>query len=633
MPKRKNKTEPHKDQPESQQSVVVIHKHPAFIEWIGNRSLAISNSNIVKWLSLLLLLVSALAYHPTIGEDYDIWFHLEYGKHYVENLTWKIDHSQFSWTPSLPDWKYVTWIGSSILYVAHRTASTAGLYIVQWLILLSIFAICLYYIRLLGDTIDITHIMGILLLAIALKLTTVYIKPELFSTLFITASIFIYFYTKLSLRNLLFLYPLLFLVWVNTHGGFIIGLFLISLMFFGEAVNFYFQKKSAMPRRLLINFAIAVSLSYIATLINPYGINYHIDILKYLTAKEYMGEATRLFAYLSMWNYLRFSSNMFNFINSAWSLVTIAVLFGITSVYAYWKDKYFDIAIVLLNVIFFPLSMQAARSTIFYPLVGFFSILYILKKVDALQIKRKFAPAALAIFLFWSIYILHITINFLDNRSWFGARVEEYLPVNEVEYIKKNKLPGPIFNDYVIGAYMMWKMYPDYKVFIDPRYGPYVGGVLKDWFGMGNYMGDPKGLERLLSKYPFKIALLHVRERSIIFWLLSNDWRLAYFDKIAVVLVHKSVIPLLSAEALATDVSPKRFAKLTNPSILLNLFGFYNQIGPVYSREILKIYQQNVTDYYKFKQQHIKSMEGAINQRESELRQKQIQQQNQKTGK
>ena len=28
-------------------------------------------------------------------------------------------------------------------------------------------------------------------------------------------------------------------------------------------------------------------------------------------------------------------------------------------------------------------------------------------------------------------------------------------------------------NTYLEGGYLLWALYPDYKVFIDPRYGPY----------------------------------------------------------------------------------------------------------------------------------------------------------------
>jgi len=39
-----------------------------------------------------------------------------------------------------------------------------------------------------------------------------------------------------------------------------------------------------------------------------------------------------------------------------------------------------------------------------------------------------------------------------------------------------------LFNDYLIGGYLVWKLYPDYKVFIDPRLGPYNKEVAPDYW-------------------------------------------------------------------------------------------------------------------------------------------------------
>ena len=36
-------------------------------------------------------------------------------------------------------------------------------------------------------------------------------------------------------------------------------------------------------------------------------------------------------------------------------------------------------------------------------------------------------------------------------------------------FVRQNNLPGPIFNNYDIGGYLIWALYPDYKVFVDNR--------------------------------------------------------------------------------------------------------------------------------------------------------------------
>src|SRR5208337_2526790 len=105
------------------------------------------------------------------------------GKHYVQNHTMTVDHSIFSWTPADKDWIYNTWLGSTLLYLAYSAMGGFGLWVVQFSVLLSVFLLFVAFIKLIGDTVDINYFLGFLLVGLALNLTAIYVKPELFSTL------------------------------------------------------------------------------------------------------------------------------------------------------------------------------------------------------------------------------------------------------------------------------------------------------------------------------------------------------------------------------------------------------------------------------------------------------------------
>ena len=52
-----------------------------------------------------------------------------------------------------------------------------------------------------------------------------------------------------------------------------------------------------------------------------------------------------------------------------------------------------------------------------------------------------------------------------------------------VDYLKKNPLPGPMYNNYGFGGYLVWSRGPEQKVFIDGRGDVYErGGVLAGLF-------------------------------------------------------------------------------------------------------------------------------------------------------
>jgi hypothetical protein len=604
---------------------VVLHRYPSFVEcfvdglsqlkdWATNLSLRKSTLSI----SFVILILAVLFYYPSRTEDYDVWYHLKFGEHFVKNLTFKLDHSMFSWTPADPNWRYGIWLGSSFLYIAYKMFSVYGLYIIQWLIFAAIILFYWKFIEVIGDSLDISHIASLMLVFIALNLTAIYIKPELFTTLFFTIVVFIYFYSKFTSKNLFLIYPFLLFVWVNTHGGYLTGLIFVTIILTGEVFNYFFLKKNQLTGRSLKYLLISVIASYIAVIFNPYGLDYHIGIIRSLISKEYMGYATQVYAWVDMWRYLFPKAEFaFRFVDAAWALVIMVTSFFSLSIYLYAKRKFLDITLILLNALFFYLGMKNARVTLFLPLIWMFSMLYTLKKADALEIKRRLAPVALIMFLFMAFYISDLTVINLEDRSWFGSNLEADAPVKEVEFVKNNKLPGPIFNDYLIGGYLIWAMYPDYKVFIDPRYGPYWKGVGPDYFALIQNM-NVENLKKFTSKYPFKIVLLHMRERNLIFLFLgSPEWRLLYFYKTAAVIVHTSVIPSLSQEALSTDMGTQRFRDVTNPMILDNLFNFYMGVGPAYAREILDIFINNVSVFFRFRGFKIQEMEYLIKRAET----------------
>jgi hypothetical protein len=500
------------------------------------------------------------------------------------------------------------------------------LYIMSWSILIAIGMMFLRYIRSLKQHINVNHIVMLFMALILINLTAGYVKPEMFSTLFFALLVVIYFYAKSTKKSYFFFYPVIFLIWVNTHGGFILGLTFISIALAGEVLNTLFIGSEVLEKKVIVQFTTCVFLSYLATLINPYGIYYHIDTLSYLLSKEYMGTASALYAYFSLWDFLLPENLMFRYINSAWTMVILLCIYLVNVANLYKKQKSFDVTLLVLNLFFFILGMKIARASMMFPLIAIFSIIYIANKSDSESIGYSIRPVSVLLILVLSVYIFIFALKYYDNRSWLGYNMKGLLPIKEVEFIKKNKLQGPFFNDYLIGSYMIWSMYPDYKVWIDTRYGPYVKQVWPDWINLKNNL-TPEGFKKYYSKYGYKAALIHMRERYIIAWFLSSpDWRLVYFDKVAVVLMHKSLIKTLTPEALSTDADPSRFRNVSNPASLLNLFNFYlmlgsnPNIGTKYAKEMISIYDENVSRYYVYKKQQLESMRDGVEKVEDSLR-------------
>jgi hypothetical protein len=166
---------------------------------------------------------------------------------------------------------------------------------------------------------------------------------------------------------------------------------------------------------------------------------------------------------------------------------------------------------------------------------------------------------------------------------------------------------------------MLWALYPKYKVFIDPRYG----GYMRNFMPTAEEIKDAKGLDAYTKRFPFSAVLVAYHETQIIEWLLKSDWRIAFIGENALVIVNKSIVPLLSKEALSQDVSTNRFKDVDNPSILKTLFNFYLQLGPSFGGDIFRIYQSNVRALYGNRQADLDYMQAAIARKEAEIKAKQ----------
>jgi len=603
---------------------LVIHKYPSLFEWFAEIGMSLADNVWMKWISALLLVITLIILFPVYADDNDIWFHLAYGKQYVSDFTWRIDQTQFSWTPvNLTNWIYGTWLGSSIVYLVYILGGITGLYIVQWLILITVLLLMVQYARLLNDRMDMFRLMSLMLTGIVLKLTQIYIKPQLVSTLFFSITVFIYFYCIQQQRGKkfwIYIYPIIMLLWVNIHGEFMVGLAFMGIAFTGEIIASIIEKKWNKLRGVLIPFGVSILCCCATILINPDGIKYPISILRiWLTDRDPVSQAN--ISVMNMWSSVGFGMQNYNFVNAADSIVFMGILYIVFCILGVIKSNRLNVPILLLNVAFFYLSMKAARATLFYPIVWCYSIYSMISDCELWDFKHKLSPFSMGIFVASAGYSLYLMLITVPYATWLGYRLDDLIPKKEVEFIKKYNLPAPIFNDYLLGGYLMWAAYPEYKVWIDPRSGPYINEVLPDWIRISGNLND-ESFKYLTTKYPFKIALIGMWKTDMIFWLLKYpNIKLIYFDKNAAVLIDKDSIPNLPQEALSVEVGTARFVDLDNPTILNNLFQFYIHVGPVYAIDIRNIFDRNVSNWLHGKKETLAFMDSKIREREQLLQQ------------
>ena len=571
----------------------------------------------LKWILAALLPVLILLKYPVDHLDYDLWWQMALGKYYLTHHTLVVDHSIFSWTPVDSIWIYNTCLGSIILYVIYSLMGGFGLWIFQWLIFGGIFLSFYVFLRLIKQPLDITSLTIIAAIGISCSASLSFYKPELFSPLILCWMVVVFVYVKFTRRIFLFyIYPFIFALWVNLHGGFLLGFCLLACFLIGEILNKLFYLPESFSNKELMHMASACFLSLIAILLNPYGINYLLSIYNGMTSESLAINTKYIQAYVSLWPYLKdikdFNISFFRMGQIALISIIMMLSLGCLFLYELIKKRSCDFSFLLLAIVAFTTSMLVVRTIYIFPLGFFFSFFYLIYRLKLKNITAKATVLSLIIFILLFIDISYFTFRYGADNKWFGAGLNSFAPTKEVAFLKKYRLEGPLFNDYLVGGYLIWALYPDYKVFIDSRLVPYSRQVAPDYWSLVGKPATAEDIRSFTEKYPFKTAIIHYRELPLIFDFLNAGWRLIYFEKNAAILVHKSLLPRIPPEVRLVDLGPMRFQDVRNPQVLLNVFSIYVNLNPQASLVIYDIYKRNVSDCYKPKMDHLRVMEDDI---------------------
>ncbi|MGP8154260.1 MAG: hypothetical protein ACLQBQ_09005, partial [Smithella sp.] len=308
-----------------------------------------------------------------------------------------------------------------------------------------------------------------------------------------------------------------------------------------------------------------------------------------------------------------------------WIITLMIFTVFILSVYELIKKRSCDFALLITSFALYWKGMETSRASYFSPIAFFFVFFYLLiHRLKLKSIPGRVTIFSLLIFLFFSISVSYFTIRYCTDSKWFGAGLDSSVPVKEVAFLKKYHPEGPIFNDYVIGGYLVWALYPDYGVFIDPRGGLYRNQVFPDYMEFTTKHVTIEDIHRFTKKYPFKVAIIHYRHIALIFDFLraGDEWHLLYFEKNAAILIHKSLLPTIQSEMGNVSLSPLRFKDVRNPDILFNVFNFYVRLNPTAGRYIYDVFKKNVSDCYKPKPGNLQLMDIKIRRKEQELQDK-----------
>jgi hypothetical protein len=113
----------------------------------------------------------------------------------------------------------------------------------------------------------------------------------------------------------------------------------------------------------------------------------------------------------------------------------------------------------------------------------------------------------------------------------------EHFPVRAVNFLQAHPAEGPLFNAYNWGGYLIWKLYPSTRVFIDGRADLYEKQIL-DQFADTYQFSD--NWRQTLHRWDIRTVFVPIDSPLSTGLLSQPGWTVSYEDEQALVLTEAS---------------------------------------------------------------------------------------------
>jgi hypothetical protein len=335
--------------------------------------------------------------------------------------------------------------------------------------------------------------------------------------------------------------PLLTIVWVNVHGGFLVGFVLLGIFLFA-AVWVWFQAKQERIETLLLKIAAAkrarelVWISLLcsaASLVNPYGWNLHAHIYSYLSNRFLMDHIDE------------FQSPNFHGLAEKCFLMLLLVTVSVVAV----RGRELRLSAVLTILFALYTGLYASRNI---PVSSVLLVMAIGPFLNMPRYLRAFSDRMTAVERgqrgqVWPIVAILATLLIathggrISTTKWIDARFSpQRMPAEAVNYIVKGQLKGPVLSPDYWGGYLIYRMYPSVRVVVDDRHDFYGEQFFRSYLKLIHV--EP-GWEEFLRTHETSCVLLP-RDAPLAGALSrTQGWKTTYTDEVAVVFVRVSASP------------------------------------------------------------------------------------------
>lgn len=472
---------------------------------------------------VLLLCVFVMAAQPII--DPDFWWHLRTGQYIWE--TGSIPRQDI-FSHTLPGQPWITheWLTEVFLYGVYALAGQEWLILTFATIITGAFA--LLYLQCSGRP----YLASFLVVLAAITSAVTWgVRPQMLSLLLSSAFLYILHLYGHGRRRQIWLLPPLMVLWANLHGSFFLGLVFPAVYIVGAMIDNVFMESKGLGLtwRDVRILSVVTLVTAVAPVFNPNGVQlliYPFGTLGSPAMQQYIME----------WFSPDF--HMAQFQPLALFILLLLVSLGLSRRAPSPVEFLFMVGFgyaALRSARHIPMFVLATTPMLSSQLLHLWRRWARSERLGTPRrhISRRYLVVN---WLLFGVLLLGGSAKVGYTLAGNAAAQQDKFPVAAVDSLEGSHSPGTMYNLYHWGGYLIWRLYPDHRVFIDGRADVYGDEFIDEYLQVYQLR---KTWQEPLDRYD--VSVVFVDQGSPLSTVLgeSVDWIGVYADEQAVLFVRQ----------------------------------------------------------------------------------------------
>jgi hypothetical protein len=488
----------------------------------------------IKNLTLISIFMTFMATIRLVDTDY--FWHLKAGEYILTHAALP-SGDIFSYTKTGAPWILHEWLFELVLYTLFKWIGPLGVKLLT--ASLATATIMITYSLLRRISLYPSIALALLIAAFIPFVMGVSPRPQMVTYMFFISFLYILLtYKYFEASRILLALPPIMLIWVNAHGGYMLGLILVGMFVVCEWTNYWiYINRHGVERNKLIWLTKVAILTFLISAINPWFVAHWLYPFQVMAL-----DST---SKINEWQ----SPNFHEWGSRAY--LTLVLVFFVSTIY---KERKPDLTELLIPIALMTLGFFALRNI---PLATLTLVTFTAKAISQEQVvwvigvwqrsglKRIYQGSIgsgkqLGGGVFFLNWLLLFTI-LSGLYFWYPTfdsnydKANKLLPVKAAEFISNAGISGRMFNSYHFGGYLIYRLFPKQLVFIDGRADMYGDSFFKDYLNIIDLGPDWKGT---FDKYKIDYVITGKHEPLSQLLVSNGEFRLVYNDLNDAVLVR-----------------------------------------------------------------------------------------------